>query len=189
MCGEKVVKPSARPRQMGSPPHVRGKARLRYVDQLCQGITPACAGKRDALSEKEHAQGDHPRMCGEKRVTVTPMRASTGSPPHVRGKVSARLMLSDGPRITPACAGKSVSPSRRCGHRRDHPRMCGEKSPAAGSAGFVTGSPPHVRGKGTDSKSPVLIKKDHPRMCGEKLTQHTTPGWRTGSPPHVRGKD
>ena len=51
-----------------------------------------------------------------------------GSPPHVRGKESSAADEKAASRITPACAGKSVSPSRRCVHRQDHPRMCGEKA-------------------------------------------------------------
>ena len=45
MCGEKQDIERAALRQMGSPPHVRGKAACSYVRRGYKGITPACAGK------------------------------------------------------------------------------------------------------------------------------------------------
>ena len=134
---------------------------------------------------------------------------STGSPPHVRGKVFSVFSIGKITGITPACAGKR-SPSRPTAFcARDHPRMCGEKFYELEQAAGVTGSPPHVRGKGLLAASdlsgggitPACAGKsspekasgrcgwDHPRMCGEKdLIQGITLAG-AGSPPHVRGKD
>ena len=54
----------------GSPPRVRGKAELCFVLALNQGITPACAGKSYFdLSLTEYKE-DHPRVCGEKFITL-----------------------------------------------------------------------------------------------------------------------
>ena len=109
MCGEKTWLRLCAIAQQGSPPHVRGKgARPGYLHQL-PGITPACAGKSVCLF-------------------LEPV-VMLGSPPHVRGKAQKMLNHSDPARITPACAGKRNLPlSALCG-TRDHPRMCGEKSP------------------------------------------------------------
>ena len=127
MCGEKFPTSMRTARHAGSPPHVRGKAMSAVPERVCVGITPACAGKRDAGPRSQSEARDHPRMCGEKRVTVTPMRASTGSPPHVRGKDADTVPAVRCKRITPACAGKSVAPFSYPLRIRDHPRMCGEK--------------------------------------------------------------
>ena len=91
-------------------------------------------------------------------------------------------------RITPAYAGKRRSLLRKTAERRDHPRVCGEKSDFAVIAFPVLGSPPRMRGKEkkdsiTHSKKritpayagksqvrlcPDSKRKDHPRVCGEK---------------------
>ena len=92
------------------------------------GITPACAGKRiQAAAAREKIQ-DHPRMCGEKPGTALRRIKEAGSPPHVRGKVFRVRHHVYCHGITPACAGKSATGRYEPAHRRDHPRMCGEKT-------------------------------------------------------------
>ena len=66
MCGEKYKIKKRYPLEMGSPPHVRGKALKDRRDMLNVRITPACAGKSRILSAKRFMKRDHPRMCGEK---------------------------------------------------------------------------------------------------------------------------
>ena len=86
--------------------------------------------------------------------------------------------------------------------------MCGEKPKPPTDDWQLTGSPPHVRGKGKNGaetyqkiritpacagKSLLLFIQcvqawDHPRMCGEKGSCTIDSGSITGSPPHVRGK-
>ena len=46
VCGEKCSVCSAKDYSQGSPPRVRGKAVLPQSITHCEGITPACAGKR-----------------------------------------------------------------------------------------------------------------------------------------------
>ena len=45
---------------------MRGKDNLRVIVVGDFRITPAYAGKRDALSLREFEWRDHPRLCGEK---------------------------------------------------------------------------------------------------------------------------
>ena len=86
--------------------------------------------------------------------------------------------------------------------------MCGEKMVCRWEIAVVSGSPPHVRGKGPlhllrcrvkgitpahagKSKTflgPADSCEDHPRMCGEKLAVENKVNEPQGSPPHVRGK-
>ena len=74
---------------------------------------------------------------------------------------------------------------------------------------LIRGSPPRMRGKGSDDcstgpatritpayagKSTMRIttancQRDHPRVCGEKTTTRSIHSRGTGSPPRVRGKD
>ena len=70
-----------------------------------------------------------------------------GSPPQVRGKLSAYAQIGQLQGITPAGAGKTISLCPDRAIARDHPRRCGE-NPQTGYAGrYSTGSPPQVRGK------------------------------------------
>ena len=58
-----------------------------------EGITPACAGKRAAICPGRAGAGDHPRVCGEKRVMFIQDCPNEGSPPRVRGKGRHKLEL------------------------------------------------------------------------------------------------
>ena len=60
--------------------------------------------------------GDHPRVCGEKLDVVPLACRGGGSPPRVRGKVKAVIVVGTAEGITPACAGKRL------------PLVCGVKS-------------------------------------------------------------
>ena len=108
MCGEKLLVATPGQKMPGSPPHVRGKAYSSAGHWIRRGITPACAGKRDAEFFRLSISRDHPRMCGEKALEQRYCRLFGGSPPHVRGKGYAAgfAMYFEG--ITPACAGKRV---------------------------------------------------------------------------------
>ena len=171
-----------------SPPRMRGK-----VVQLCghaqnMGITPACAGKSLQCSKEFLRFWDHPRVCGEKGQMVLRSMAFTGSPPRMRGKDG----VNDSPQavtgITPACAGKSEKTRSITTTRRDHPRVCGEKTCSCTYKQLQRGSPPRMRGKdppaaamqGCPGITPAYAGKrrssfpapwcwrDHPRVCGEK---------------------
>ena len=109
MCGEKKHSLITSKLIMGSPPHVRGKDTLFEMFPLCCGITPACAGKSFTADGRVRAKQDHPRMCGEKYRQPLKYVLSSGSPPHVRGKVIKFIWNHLTERITPACAGKRNS--------------------------------------------------------------------------------
>ena len=127
MCGEKRAGTGQHGGVQGSPPHVRGKGVVHVFVSKIFRITPACAGKRLSCSCRASQSWDHPRMCGEKKNTFRKLKASTGSPPHVRGKAVVVVGAIGVDGITPACAGKrpALAPPPRL--LQDHPRMCGEK--------------------------------------------------------------
>ena len=209
MCGEKLFQSPLLRLPLGSPSRVRGKAVQFHHRHNGVGITPACAGKSHVLPRPAQVQWDHPRVCGEKKKAEEMGATTTGSPPRMRGKENRVLGGILHVRITPACAGKS----RRCRPatliRRDHPRVCGEKSTEGAGTAPLKGSPPRVRGKGdwtTDHPGQTRITpacagksgresgtraccRDHPRVCGEKARQGSGLNLRLGSPPRVRGKD
>ena len=92
--------------------------------------------------------------------------------------------------------------------RKDHPRVCGEKTSAGSPQAFLIGSPPRMRGKVAGAlrnaaglgitpayagKSRTLGtggsgRRDHPRVCGEKFTFFVFCPYVLGSPPRMRGK-
>ena len=169
---------------------MRGKGLVRAAITVRLGITPAHAGKSPCYrSGRRHKRG-HPRACGEKRKTLSPLLPVPGSPPRVRGKGCAHRSGARPYGITPACAGKRPTVRRITALVGDHPRVCGEKVKNESSSLRRHVSPPRVRGKGLPfcgfcilcritpacaGKSDVtemysISQGDHPRVCGEKQT-------------------
>ena len=66
MGGEKSLSVSSVWSRTGSPPHGRGKAIVLFVSLSIFGITPAWAGKSNAIGYTPFLYRDHPRMGGEK---------------------------------------------------------------------------------------------------------------------------
>ena len=86
---------------------MRGKVGFCSGDALSERITPAYAGKSDALP--------------------LPRLPRYGSPPRMRGKVNPGYGGRSPRRITPAYAGKSGGLLGGLPCLWDHPRVCGEK--------------------------------------------------------------
>ena len=112
---------------LGSPPRGRGKATSFSRFCLSGRITPAWAGKSTAVHCGVNVRKDHPRVGGEKLLSVTTIRSFLGSPPRGRGKVEIGNLLLVGGGITPAWAGKSQSQPPAFPPVQDHPRVGGEK--------------------------------------------------------------
>lgn len=109
---------------------------------------------------------EQPRSCGE-HVAVSALPALTnGSPPHMRGRLYARMravLPSGSPphmrgipiardestantRLTPAHAGNTSGFDIRSASKRAHPRPCGEHYTLERDGRQLRGSPPHMRG-------------------------------------------
>ena len=65
-------------------------------------------------------------MCGENLLKTCSNISIIGSPPRVRGKRHTPFPDKKKSRITPACAGKTLSVGNDTGNSGDHPRVCGE---------------------------------------------------------------
>ena len=130
-----------------SPPHMRGKGVLDDFDGVAVRITPAYAGKRADSPPEFWTSWDHPRVCGEKFHAYECHMLTSGSPPHMRGKVDEYIYAYRFAGITPAYAGKSLRRCRSAASCRDHPRICGEKRCSCVTSPHTNGSPPHMRGK------------------------------------------
>ena len=86
---------------------MRGKAGFAYNIDAINRITPAYAGKRQAVYHRCRTAEDHPRLCGEKKMPSPSCATEVGSPPPMRGKADVVLNRIDRIGITPAYAGKS----------------------------------------------------------------------------------
>ena len=111
LCGEKCGAYSAEKMAAGSPPPMRGKDFLESNSGCICRITPAYAGKSLLRSIRAFTDKDHPRLCGEKMITLMHLISPHG--------------------ITPAYAGKSARSPSAFLASSDHPRLCGEKQISA----------------------------------------------------------
>ena len=168
MCGEKNQGFLIAMRLKGSPPRVRGKAAANPVHSAFDRITPACAGKSGGRNPSFRGIKDHPRVCGEKFHRSKTSSRVMGSPPRVRGKVEQISICFSIPRITPACAGKSIRISGKLLLLQDHPRVCGEKRIVQFRFGSMPGSPPRVRGKVSDGNDVPECGRITPACAGKR---------------------
>ena len=166
---------------------MRGKHRIAHEKIRRLRITPAGAGKTTEPSGLPTVDSDHPRRCGENRVSRSLRSRFAGSPPQVRGKLTGGTNFVRANRITPAGAGKTPTRSAGLSLKQDHPRRCGENADRRIVELAEAGSPPQVRGKlsmvgfllnlkritpaGAGKTSvdvaATMYLTDHPRRCGE----------------------
>ena len=85
-CGENATDIGVNMTAHGSPPRMRGKQNIRTGRVGRRRITPADAGKTFRIAVRSQLGWDHPRGCGENRVTQKHFPLQTGSPPRMRGK-------------------------------------------------------------------------------------------------------
>ena len=134
-----------------------------------------------------HRRRDHPRLCGEKAVFCNDIKCCVGSPPPMRGKVPVCLSCPVLPGITPAYAGKRHSHTPSSKRHRDHPRLCGEKTPHASRQCKLAGSPPPMRGKAGYWRTPCTVVGSPPPMRG-KVVLDRLPKRIVGITPAYAGK-
>ncbi len=207
MCGEQAIYVCRWVRDEGSPPRVRGTGASCSPGVRSRRITPACAGNRYTLIKKRFLIWDHPRVCGEQRRFARIKIYGIGSPPRVRGTEKRVRKGEQKWRITPACAGNSLSVMLPPPALGDHPRVCGEQFGRKSWMSSAYGSPPRVRGtvhggpRGREGWriTPACAGKrscggcelgriaDHPRVCGEQAPCWPPARPSRGSPPRVRG--
>ena len=147
-------------------------------------------------------------MRGEDRHRYGPDPNGRGSPPHARGRRGAATAFGMSARITPACAGKTVTLILLRQSLPDHPRMRGEDILDVERECPFNGSPPHARGRRIHRLNNTIRRRitpacagktivplrhgienaDHPRMRGEDSSAETKEAGEPGSPPHARGR-
>ncbi len=191
----------------GSSPRVRGTQNIEIIDNLADGIIPACAGNTGGWQLLVGRHGDHPRVCGEHPRSSSLTMPPAGSSPRVRGTLHVHDVRGGLRGIIPACAGNTTGSFPPAWCRWDHPRVCGEHVftipghiPAWGSSPRVRGTPrmtvrglgavgiiPACAGNTLNLRHSALFKRDHPRVCGEHVRIRNLYDPPAGSSPRVRG--
>ncbi len=191
----------------GSPPRARGTRVPDTHDGQSLRITPACAGNTAYCCGRSTVSWDHPRVRGEHPGHRPGCAGGGGSPPRARGTRPRNAGATLRGRITPACAGNTISRCPYAPWSADHPRVRGEHAGTPQLASFDQGSPPRARGTpfrgvlpqiqagitpacaGNTSPSVELYYDgaDHPRVRGEHAACPVSWRWSGGSPPRARG--
>ena len=108
VCGEQQIIPYEMLESAGSSPRVRGAGGAENRSLRNSGIIPACAGSSKKTPPAQCERGDHPRVCGEQPLVLSPARQWTGSSPRVRGAAPKWKDVALDAGIIPACAGSSI---------------------------------------------------------------------------------
>ena len=171
------------------------------------GIIPAHAGNTFPVFARRVHRRDHPRACGEHKITAGGASMEAGSSPRMRGTLSRAVNRVYGGGIIPAHAGNTLTSSSTVSVCWDHPRACGEHSIVGMSGVRARGSSPRMRGTlnqatGLDTMTGIIpahagntIRNltfyyalgDHPRACGEHSDVAIISGTLMGSSPRMRG--
>ena len=191
----------------GSSPRVRGTPSAQGHDESRGRFIPACAGNAEAVGSRLRGRAVHPRVCGERGVSVASVEQMDGSSPRVRGTRERFRVIAVSIRFIPACAGNASASRRRLLGSTVHPRVCGERATTQQFISQMGGSSPRVRGTrleahrilglarfipacagnaaGTDVQDNSVAV--HPRVCGERGGIYAMNEDDYGSSPRVRG--
>ena len=119
------------------PPHARRRASTVPILRRLNGITSACAEKRNILTAAQASLKNYLRMRGEEVPSRAQLKRVTELPPHARRRAAASGVFGSYVGITSACAEKRILRIARLQHQRNYLRMRGEE---AGCKRIVFGS-------------------------------------------------
>ena len=191
----------------GSSPHARGTLGENKGDPVEIRFIPACAGNAREQCRRGRLRSVHPRMRGERALTIGGAVLAAGSSPHARGTRLRRDRAALVARFIPACAGNALSVACRICSCSVHPRMRGERLCAHQCVVSAAGSSPHARGTHRPTMTINAVarfipacagnacvraygandKTVHPRMRGERRCAVAFARAGVGSSPHARG--
>ena len=131
VCGERMERSPEFSHDFGSSPRVRGTPSIYERHPQGPRFIPACAGNACGAVISPRVLSVHPRVCGERRSPMLTFMTTPGSSPRVRGTRGPQPHRAGGHRFIPACAGNASAPSTSPCLGPVHPRVCGERRPAA----------------------------------------------------------
>ncbi len=129
----------------------------------------------------------HPRVCGERRLTVYVGKLGIGSSPRVRGTPALGYWDYLVARFIPACAGNAPRPRPGRSRRAVHPRVCGEREQCDRDLRPAERFIPACAGNAGGRLGGRHNRSVHPRVCGERTNHCRWWSGRYGSSPRVRG--
>ncbi len=146
VCGERAPGGDLFIVDRGSSPRVRGTLVSSATIIFASRFIPACAGNAPTIWGVVGFEPVHPRVCGERRSSVTTATGTYGSSPRVRGTRRSRI---------------------RCGKCRTvHPRVCVERRAAFILSTGGNGSSPRVRGTHSWSAAAATMDRFIPACAG-----------------------
>ena len=172
----------------GSSPLARGKPVSGRVARRSERLIPARAGKTPIPTGTSRAHSAHPRSRGENCCPGLDGRATRGSSPLARGKLTIRHHLNGGAGLIPARAGKTLVFSSTANHPWAHPRSRGENYVQTTHCVRPAGSSPLARGKRPGAQQRLGAAGLIPARAG-KTTPPTPPPTRTWAHPRSRGEN
>ena len=166
MRGERSKKPRTFWRHFGSSPHTRGTPRPSLCSPSDRRFIPAYAGNARDRSARHHRQAVHPRIRGERALTIGGAILAAGSSPHTRG--------------TPRCF---LGLPCRCG---SSPHTRGTPAHTLAQLAVFRFIPAYAGNAGC-RRRPRIGGSVHPRIRGERDGQQLAQWLHGGSSPHTRG--
>ncbi len=130
VCGENFRPVEGEKSAKGTSPRMRGKHPNMTSPLEAFGNIPAYAGKTMQHKIFCPPNWEHPRVCGENRITCSWYTKQPGTSPRMRGKLFVPDTLSSFHRNIPAYAGKTSSQDFKSKTQTEHPRVCGENRSA-----------------------------------------------------------
>src|SRR5690606_32164993 len=130
----------------GTPPRRRGGRDDLSGEPRRLRNTPASAGRTTAPPPRTSPTAEHPRVGGEDVGDLPFEAADDGTPPRRRGGRGQGRVAADGPRNTPASAGRTATWERPRSRSSEHPRVGGEDCCTATRPPRSRGTPPRRRG-------------------------------------------
>ncbi len=124
--GDHSAPGARRSRKAGTPPPARGPRHGRLDRGADVRNTPACAGTTPTAESPKPGTKEHPRLRGDHGWMGADQPAPGGTPPPARGPPGERLVLRDGRRNTPACAGTTGPRGLTLEEPPEHPRLRGD---------------------------------------------------------------
>src|SRR6266540_3590919 len=171
----------------GPPPRTRGTHPQRPGDVLQVGTTPAYAGNAARACSPARGAGDHPRVRGERAVSLHDLANTRGPPPRTRGTRDDQV-AGAGPRgTTPAYAGNAAAPASQRGRPWDHPRVRGERDAHMVIPAGDLGPPPRTRGTLLRRRMYRRDRGTTPAYAGNASRHRRRTRRARGPPPRTRG--
>ena len=164
--GDVLLAGGADAEKAGSPPRARGRQPDVDCLRVIPGLTPACAGTSDRVTQVWVCGWAHPRVRGDVRLDP-------------RAAVRRRG-------LTPACAGTSARVDQAVADAAAHPRVRGDVDLPLGQRRVGGGSPPRARGRRRD-ESPNQLPAGLTPACAGTSPHDVPSGFSAGAHPRVRG--